>query len=51
MAVPTMIFGLYGMNFEMMPELRAAYGYPVVVTVVLAICVGLFLGFRRAKWL
>ena len=37
-AVPTMVFGLYGMNFEHMPELRWTYGYPAVVALVLAIC-------------
>lgn len=50
LAVPTMIFGLYGMNFDVMPELRWQYGYLVVVAVVAAICVGLFIAFRRAKW-
>ena len=34
-AVPTMIFGLYGMNFEHMPELGWQYGYPAVLLVVL----------------
>lgn len=51
LAVPTMIFGLYGMNFDVMPELRWEYGYVVVVAAVVAICVALFLAFRRAKWL
>jgi magnesium transporter len=51
MAVPTMIFGLYGMNFEGMPELKSAFGYPLVLGAVLAICVALYLGFRRARWL
>ncbi|TAL38118.1 MAG: magnesium and cobalt transport protein CorA [Phenylobacterium sp.] len=51
LAVPTMIFGLYGMNFDVMPELRWQYGYLVVVAVVVVICVGLYLAFRRAKWL
>ena len=51
LAVPTMIFGLYGMNFECMPELHSRYGYPVVVAVVTVICVALFLAFRRARWL
>ena len=35
-AVPTMIFGLYGMNFEHMPELEWQYGYPLILFVVLA---------------
>ena len=40
-AVPTMIFGLYGMNFDHMPELGWQYGYPAVLLVVLTICVTL----------
>jgi magnesium transporter len=50
-AVPTMVFGLYGMNFEHMPELGWAYGYPAVVLVVLAICALLFRAFKRSGWL
>ena len=41
LAVPTMIFGLYGMNFDHMPELRWQYGYPAVLLAVLAICLAL----------
>jgi magnesium transporter len=51
LAVPTMIFGLYGMNFEVMPELRWQYGYVAVVAVVAALCIAIFFAFRRAKWL
>jgi magnesium transporter len=50
-AVPTMIFGLYGMNFEHMPELGWQYGYPAVLLVVLAICVALHRTFKRHGWL
>lgn len=50
-AVPTMVFGLYGMNFEHMPELRWELGYPAVLLVTLAICTALFLRFKRAGWL
>jgi magnesium transporter len=50
-AVPTMIFGLYGMNFEHMPELGFQYGYPLVLLVVLAICVALHRTFKRSGWL
>jgi magnesium transporter len=39
------------MNFEAMPELHSPYGYPIVVGAVLAICVGLYFAFRRARWL
>jgi magnesium transporter len=50
-AVPTMIFGLYGMNFDHMPELRWQYGYPLVLLVVLTICVTLNRVFKRSGWL
>jgi magnesium transporter len=50
-AVPTMVFGLYGMNFKHMPELKWTYGYPVVVAVVLLICAALFRAFKRTGWL
>jgi magnesium transporter len=49
--VPTMIFGLYGMNFEHMPELRWDLGYPLVLVVTLGICVTLYTRLRRAGWL
>ena len=50
-AVPTMVFGLYGMNFEHMPELEWEYGYPAVVAVVLAICSVLYWRFKKSGWL
>ena len=50
-AVPTMIFGLYGMNFRHMPELRTEYGYPVVLVVTAAICGLMYRRLRRAGWL
>ena len=50
-AVPTMIAGIYGMNFETMPELEWRYGYPTVVAIVLAICLFLYWRFKRAGWL
>jgi magnesium transporter len=46
-----MIFGLYGMNFEHMPELGWQYGYPAVLLVVLAICLALFRTFKHHGWL
>lgn len=49
--VPTMIFGLYGMNFEQMPELGVSFGYPLVLAITLAICVALYRRLRRAGWL
>jgi len=51
LAVPTAIAGIYGMNFENMPELRTHYGYFVVVAVILAICAWLYWRFRQARWL
>lgn len=51
LAVPTAIAGIYGMNFDVMPELRWAYGYPMVVGVIVLICGGLYWRFRRIGWL
>ena len=51
LAVPTAFAGVYGMNFEVMPELHWRYGYFVIMTLVVVICVALFFAFRRAKWL
>ena len=45
------IAGVYGMNFEDMPELRSRYGYFVVLGLMLTVAAGLLLGFRRNRWL
>jgi magnesium transporter len=50
-AVPTAIAGIYGMNFNNMPELRWSFGYPLVIAVMLVICFGLYRYFRRSGWL
>ncbi|OBK16151.1 magnesium/cobalt transporter CorA [Mycobacterium asiaticum] len=50
-AVPTMVAGIYGMNFHFMPELDSRWGYPSVVTVMVVICVLLYFSFRRRGWL
>jgi magnesium transporter len=50
-AVPTAIAGIYGMNFEHMPELRWELGYPAVIVFMAAICTFLYLRFKRAGWL
>ena len=50
-AVPTMIAGVYGMNFDTMPELRWTYGYPSVIALMAAIDAWLFWRFRKAGWL
>jgi magnesium transporter len=51
LAVPTMIAGIYGMNFRHMPELAWRYGYPAVIAVILVACALLYRAFRRAGWL
>ncbi|MES5822846.1 magnesium and cobalt transport protein CorA [Streptomyces sp. RG80] len=50
-AVPTMVCGVYGMNFEHMPELRWTFGYPLVLGVIAVACLTLYRGFRRNGWL
>jgi magnesium transporter len=50
-AGPTMVAGIYGMNFEFMPELGWKYGYPLVLGVVTALSSFLFYKFRKADWL
>jgi len=50
-AVPTMIAGVYGMNFKHMPELDWVWGYPFAVGLMVAIDTYLFIRFRKAKWL
>jgi magnesium transporter len=51
LAVPTSIAGIYGMNFEHMPELEWRFGYPAVLLLIAGVCVYLFVRFRRAGWL
>ncbi|AQZ67509.1 Magnesium and cobalt transport protein CorA [[Actinomadura] parvosata subsp. kistnae] len=51
LAVPTMIAGIYGMNFDFMPETKAVWGYPAVLAVMVTVCVLLHRGFRRNGWL
>ena len=46
-AVPTMVAGIYGMNFDNMPELHWRYGYFALLGVMLLIMVTLYLGFKR----
>jgi magnesium transporter len=50
-AVPTLIAGIYGMNFDTMPELRTKYGYFVVLGVMLTVCTVLYRLFKRNRWL
>jgi magnesium transporter len=51
LAVPTAVAGIYGMNFQFMPELHWKYGYFVVLGAIAAICVVLYTLFKRSKWL
>lgn len=51
LAVPTAIAGIYGMNFDIMPELRWEYGYYAIVGLMAAICLGLYIRFKQAGWL
>ena len=59
-AVPTMIAGIYGMNFDFMPELTASvhvgggefrYGYFVVLGLMALVCGALYRAFKRSGWL
>jgi magnesium transporter len=50
-AVPTMIAGIYGMNFKYMPILHWRWGYPVVLALMVGVCALLYHNFRRRDWL
>jgi magnesium transporter len=49
--VPTLIAGIYGMNFDYMPELHWTFGYPFALALMVSISVGLYAVFRHIKWL
>ena len=49
--VPTLIAGIYGMNFDNMPELRWQVGYPLALGVMAASAAALYVMFRRRGWL
>jgi magnesium transporter len=51
LAVPTAVAGIYGMNFEVMPELQWRYGYFAVLGAIAVVCVVLYVAFKRNKWL
>jgi magnesium transporter len=51
LAVPTALAGIYGMNFNDMPELRMEYGYPVVLGAIILVCSVLYWRFRKSGWL
>ena len=50
-AVPTLIAGIYGMNFQYMPEIQWVHGYPVALLLMAFIDLYMFFRFRKAKWL
>ncbi len=50
-ATPTMIAGIYGMNFEHMPELKWVVGYPLALSVMGLVCIMLYRNFKRRDWL
>jgi magnesium transporter len=50
-AVPTMVVGVYGMNFDFMPETHWKFGYPLVMVLTLVACLILYRTFRRNRWL
>jgi magnesium transporter len=49
--IPTMIVGIYGMNFKYMPELDWPYSYPIIMMLTFAFCTFLYFKFRRSGWL
>lgn len=51
LAVPTAIAGIYGMNFEYMPELKTFWGYPITLGVIVTACCILYWRFRKVGWL
>jgi magnesium transporter len=51
LAVPTAIAGIYGMNFEFMPELKYHWSYPIVIGGMATACLVLYFTFRRVNWL
>jgi magnesium transporter len=51
LGVPTMLAGIYGMNFRMMPELNWSYGYPFVISLIILTCLFLYWRFRQSGWL
>ena len=51
LAVPTALAGVYGMNFDHMPELRWGLGYPMALLLMFAICMYLYRRFKKSGWL
>ena len=51
LAVPTMVFSLYGMNFEFMPELKWKAGYPMAMGAIALVVLLLYRRLKRVGWL
>jgi magnesium transporter len=51
LGVPAAIAGVYSMNSANMTDLQQTYGFPVVVAVMLAICLALYVRFKKLRWL
>lgn len=51
LVIPSVVFSMYGMNFDNMPELKTLYGYPATIAVTLGACVLLWLRLKRSRWL
>ena len=49
--VPTIVGSVYGMNFEVMPELKWEFGYPAALLLMLVSCLLLYWFFKKNKWL
>jgi len=50
-AIATVFTGIWGMNFQHMPELQWDYSYPVALLIIIAVCGFLYLRFKRSDWL
>ena len=50
-AAPTLVAGIYGMNFDQMPELHWALGYPMSIAIMVGVVVVLWVWFKKNKWL
>jgi magnesium transporter len=50
-AAPTLIAGVYGMNFEHMPELHGRWSYYILIGTMAAVCLVLYWKFKKARWL
>ena len=46
----TFLAGIYGMNFEFMPELKSRYGYPILWLVIFTVGISMVIYFKRKKW-